>query len=176
MNDALFHAGTHSGSQFEWEDTPNRLHFYIVDAHHDANGILSYTVGVRSLDGRGATATRRRAGGRFGACRSLCIHAEEHGRSGIGRLRICQLRYLSLVGQRRGTGLVGGVANALAAVKSGGSQEIAVPLVRAGSAVAKASDDIESSFGKRPGQVGYSQVFGEIETQLFTAGSGRFGS
>lgn len=28
LNDALFHAGLRSGSQFEWEDTPNRLHFY----------------------------------------------------------------------------------------------------------------------------------------------------
>jgi M6 family metalloprotease-like protein len=53
LNDALFHAGTNSGSQYEWEDTPNRLHFYIVDIHRDSRGILSYTVGVRSLDGAG---------------------------------------------------------------------------------------------------------------------------
>ncbi len=53
LNDALFHAGLNSGSQFEWEDTPNRLHFYVVDIHKDARGILSYTVGVRSLDGSG---------------------------------------------------------------------------------------------------------------------------
>ena len=31
LNDALFHAGLNSGSQYEWEDTPNRLHFYVVD-------------------------------------------------------------------------------------------------------------------------------------------------
>jgi M6 family metalloprotease-like protein len=53
LNDALFHAGTNSGSQFEWEDTANRLHFYVVDLQRDASGILSYTVGVRSLDGSG---------------------------------------------------------------------------------------------------------------------------
>ena len=53
LNDALFHAGLNSGSQFEWEDAPNRLHFYIVDVHHDAQGFLSYTVAVRSLDGAG---------------------------------------------------------------------------------------------------------------------------
>ena len=53
LNDALFHAGLGSGSQFEWEDTPNRLHFYVVDIHIDEQGILSYTLAVRSLDGSG---------------------------------------------------------------------------------------------------------------------------
>lgn len=53
LNDALFHAGTNSGSRYEWEDAPNRLHFYIVDLHKDAQGILSYRVAVRSLDGAG---------------------------------------------------------------------------------------------------------------------------
>jgi M6 family metalloprotease-like protein len=53
LNDALFHAGLNSGSQFEWEDPVNRLHFYVIDLHKDARGILSYTVGVRSLDAAG---------------------------------------------------------------------------------------------------------------------------
>jgi M6 family metalloprotease-like protein len=53
LNDALFHAGAHSGSKAEWEDTANRLHFYILDMRKDARGILTYTVGVRSLDGAG---------------------------------------------------------------------------------------------------------------------------
>ncbi len=53
LNDALFHAGLNSGSRFEWEDAPNRLHFYIVDVHKDAQGVLSYTVAVRSLEGSG---------------------------------------------------------------------------------------------------------------------------
>ena len=53
LNDALFHAGLNSGSQFEWEDTPNRLHFYVIDVQKDAKEILSYTLGVRSLDGAG---------------------------------------------------------------------------------------------------------------------------
>jgi hypothetical protein len=51
LNDALFHAGLNSGSQFEWEDTANRLHFYIIDAIRNENGIISYKIGVRSLDG-----------------------------------------------------------------------------------------------------------------------------
>jgi len=57
LNDALFHAGTNSGSQYEWEDTPNRLHFYVIDVHKDRRGVLSYQVGIRSLDG---SATQKR--------------------------------------------------------------------------------------------------------------------
>ncbi len=50
LNDALFHAGLNSGSEFEYVDKPNRLHFYIIDIHRNGEGVLSYTVGVRSLD------------------------------------------------------------------------------------------------------------------------------
>ncbi|MGB2906348.1 MAG: hypothetical protein WBB73_04565 [Candidatus Aminicenantaceae bacterium] len=53
LNDALFHAGHNSGSLFEWEDTPNRLHFYVIDTRKDEQGVLSYTLAVRSLDGSG---------------------------------------------------------------------------------------------------------------------------
>ena len=53
LNDALFHAGVESGSQFEWEDTPNRLHFYIVNMQRDGRGVRSYDVAVRNLDGAG---------------------------------------------------------------------------------------------------------------------------
>lgn len=53
LNDALFKAGLRSGSQFEWTDEPNRLHFYVVDVHRGEAGILSYTLAVRSIDGAG---------------------------------------------------------------------------------------------------------------------------
>ena len=53
LNDALFHAGLGSGSLCEWEDTPNRLHFYVIDRRMDQDGILIYTLAVRSLDGSG---------------------------------------------------------------------------------------------------------------------------
>ena len=55
-NDGSFNAGLNSGSSYEYEDAPNRLHFYILDKHTDAQGILHYTVGVRSLDGAGPQA------------------------------------------------------------------------------------------------------------------------
>jgi M6 family metalloprotease-like protein len=53
LNDALFHAGLNSGSAYEWEDSANRLHFYVVDVEKDGQGVLSYTIGVKSLDGAG---------------------------------------------------------------------------------------------------------------------------
>jgi hypothetical protein len=53
LSDALFHAGTDSGSEYEFVDQANRLHFYVLDVHRDWRGVLSYTVAVRSLDGAG---------------------------------------------------------------------------------------------------------------------------
>jgi hypothetical protein len=53
LADALFHAGTDSGSEFEWVDEPNRLHFYVLDVDRDRRGVLTYTVAIRSLDGSG---------------------------------------------------------------------------------------------------------------------------
>jgi M6 family metalloprotease-like protein len=52
LSDALFHAGAESGSEFEFEDAANRLHFYVLDLER-RGGELSYTVAVRSLDGSG---------------------------------------------------------------------------------------------------------------------------
>ncbi len=49
LNDALFHAGTGSGSLSEWEDAANNLHFYIIDIDKNENGIISYRLGVRSV-------------------------------------------------------------------------------------------------------------------------------
>ncbi|OLT11368.1 peptidase M6 [Actinomadura sp. CNU-125] len=53
LSDALFHAGTDSGSEYEYVDEANRLHFYVLDLERDDDGVLSYTVGIRSLDGPG---------------------------------------------------------------------------------------------------------------------------
>ena len=53
LSDALFHAGTDSGSEYEYADPANRLHFYVLDVRRDRGGVLSYTVAVRSLDGAG---------------------------------------------------------------------------------------------------------------------------
>ncbi|MGH3242217.1 MAG: M6 family metalloprotease domain-containing protein [Spirillospora sp.] len=53
LSDALFHAGTNSGSEYEYVDKANRLHFYVLNLQRDRSGVLSYTVAIRSLDGAG---------------------------------------------------------------------------------------------------------------------------
>ncbi|MCT2587859.1 M6 family metalloprotease domain-containing protein [Actinophytocola gossypii] len=53
LSDALFHAGADSGSEYEYVDEANRLHFYVLNLRRNAHGELSYTVAVRSLDGPG---------------------------------------------------------------------------------------------------------------------------
>ncbi|WP_020608204.1 M6 family metalloprotease domain-containing protein [Actinokineospora enzanensis] len=53
LSDALFHAGTNSGSEYEYVDQANRLHFYVLDIKRDNKGVLSYKVAISSLDGAG---------------------------------------------------------------------------------------------------------------------------
>lgn len=53
LSDALLHAGTRSGSEYEYIDKPNSLHFYVTDLERDAESVLSYTVSIKSLDGDG---------------------------------------------------------------------------------------------------------------------------
>jgi M6 family metalloprotease-like protein len=53
LQDAAFNAGLAEGTEFEWVDPDNRLHFYIVDLRYDEDGVRHYTVAVRSLDGSG---------------------------------------------------------------------------------------------------------------------------
>lgn len=55
--DALFHAGTNSGSEFEHEDVANGLHFYVLE-NKRVNGVLRYTVGVSAV-GSNATSTTK---------------------------------------------------------------------------------------------------------------------
>jgi hypothetical protein len=55
LADALFHAGTRSGSEYEYVDEANGLHFYVISPSRDADGVLSYTVGVRSLNAASKT-------------------------------------------------------------------------------------------------------------------------
>lgn len=53
LSDALYHAGTNSGSEYEYVDEANRLHFYVLNLKRDRRGVLSYTVAISSLDGAG---------------------------------------------------------------------------------------------------------------------------
>jgi hypothetical protein len=72
LNDATFHAGTRSGSEYEYVDTFNDLHFYVLSTRRGTDGVLRYRVAVRRADNgdpfaRGAalgtaTKTPQRAG------------------------------------------------------------------------------------------------------------------
>ena len=53
LADSLFHAGTNSGSQYEWEDTRNGLHFYVLARNVDEDGVMHYTVAVQNINGNG---------------------------------------------------------------------------------------------------------------------------
>jgi M6 family metalloprotease-like protein len=53
LNDALFHAGTNSGSSYEYVDGPNNLRFYVIDKYTDGRGILHYKVGIQNPTGAG---------------------------------------------------------------------------------------------------------------------------
>lgn len=49
LADALFHAGTRSGSQYEHIDEANGVHLYVINRRRDDLGILHYTLGARAL-------------------------------------------------------------------------------------------------------------------------------
>lgn len=137
LNDATFHAGLNSGSQYEWVDLPNRLHFYVVDVHRPANGLLSYTLAARSLDGAGphergvaltAPAAPPAADGRAEfilkntgkrAATAAALHPDD-----ATRFLDADVYRLSVTVQ--GAGWAAQIQNALAAVPFGGQQAVPV--------------------------------------------------
>lgn len=79
LSDALFHAGADSGSQYEYVDRANRLHFYVLGLKRDRSGVLSYTIAVKSLDGagpqrRGVALHRGRAKADAARSRAVCTY------------------------------------------------------------------------------------------------------
>jgi M6 family metalloprotease-like protein len=143
LNDALFHAGLDSGSQFEWTDEPNRLHFYVVDVQKDPRGVLSYTLAVRSLDGAGphqrGVALTAPADGTLGGAtgtatftvtntgRTAAVPADTHPTDAT-TYTDGDLYRLSV--SVEGAGWQAALRNALAAVKSGASHPVQVFLAR----------------------------------------------
>jgi M6 family metalloprotease-like protein len=134
LNDALFHAGPDSGSLCEWEDAPNRLHFYVVDLRRDRDGLLVYKLAARSLDGAGAQARgvavkapagrpAVKAGGAPAALSftvantgAAAVDAGPHFGSDVFRLSVSV----------EGRGWSVRLLNALAAVKAGETQPVTV--------------------------------------------------
>ncbi len=52
LADATFHAGTSSGSFYEWTDTRNNLRFFILN-RSEVSGIVHYQIAVQNLAGNG---------------------------------------------------------------------------------------------------------------------------
>jgi M6 family metalloprotease-like protein len=129
LNDALFHAGLNSGSRYEWEDTPNRLHFYVVDVRQDSNGIRTYTLAVRSLDGagpqaRGAALAAPAQARAASAGSNIEFTLTNTGAPGEGAAAEADVYRLQV--SVEGDGWSASLLNALAAVKAGQSQKVVV--------------------------------------------------
>ena len=107
LNDAAFNAGTSSGSEYEYKDDFNRLHFYVVAKQRDASCALLYDIGVRHYDGAGpftrAVALRESDEDATPAWlpRDLHLPADEHGPGWHGRVRLGPLPSRRRVEQRR---------------------------------------------------------------------------
>jgi M6 family metalloprotease-like protein len=138
LNDALFHAGLDSGSEYEFIDEANRLHFYVIDLHTDSAGILSYSLGVRSLDGggpgerqRSAVAPPARAIDRDGAAITFRLSNDAPTGPGSGFHPQDVSRHLGseiyrLGATMDGAGWTARLANALVAVAPGATRQITV--------------------------------------------------
>jgi M6 family metalloprotease-like protein len=159
LNDALFHAGLGSGSFFEWEDAPNRLHFYIVDLRKDKDGILVYTLAVRSLDGAGPRP--RGAAIAPPAKRSVPIVEEENtpvsfaltnsgGAAGADAAAHFGADVFRLSVSVEGQGWTAGLQNALAAVRAGASKPVTVFISRAAGASKSATVTLRATSESDP--------------------------
>jgi hypothetical protein len=143
LNDATFHAGIDSGSQYEYVDEPNRLHFYVIDNFRQ-RGIRSYQIGVRSLDGSGPQARGVKLGvGKVGNphngwvnCTFSLNNTGEGVSQNLGAHPENVDRYLEndiyrLAASVTGNGWSGQLYNALATAKFGSSAGVRVYVERA---------------------------------------------
>lgn len=142
LNDATYHAGIGSGSQYEYVDEPNRLHFYVID-NFGQRGIRSYQIGVRSLDGSGPQVRGVKLGvGKVGNphsgwvdCSFTLRNTGEGVSPNLGNHPEKVDRYLDgdiyrLSATVSGTGWSGQLYNALATAKFGGTTEVRVYVER----------------------------------------------
>ena len=132
LNDATFHAGTRSGSEFEYVDTFNSLHFYVLDSSRDADGVLTYDLGVRRTTGdpfdRGlALGQATKQGQRPGFLATCSFPLTNTGEAGEGIFDSDVYR----VGATSSSGdWTVTVPNALAAVRAGETAQVPVHVLR----------------------------------------------
>ncbi|CAM5304959.1 Peptidase M6 OS=Streptomyces antimycoticus OX=68175 GN=SANT12839_087350 PE=4 SV=1 [Streptomyces antimycoticus] len=136
LSDALFHAGADSGSQCEYIDRANRLHFYVLDLKRDRSGVLSYTIAVKSLDGagprrRGLALHRGEAKGDAARSRAVCTFGLDNtggatgNRAGSAATSVDSDVY-RLSARAVGRGWSAWLPNRLATAKAGGSVDVEV--------------------------------------------------
>ena len=128
LSDALYHAGTNSGSEYEYVDQANRLHFYVLNLRRDRKGVLSYTVAVGSLDGAGPqrrgvrvdSGPARPTGAGWTKCTMTLTNT---GRGGDGRHGSDVFRLKAAVS---GDGWTTSLPNELATAQAGGRTKVEV--------------------------------------------------
>jgi hypothetical protein len=164
LNDALFHAGLDSGSLCEWEDAPNRLHFYVVDLRRDKDGILVYKLAVRSLDGsggqpRGAALTapaKAKVKGPDEAVTFTLTNTGGPGAAGAGSHFDADVYRLSV--SIEGKGWTARLLNGLAAVKSGASHSFPVYVSREAGAARSATLTLRTASESDPSKTSTATV------------------
>jgi hypothetical protein len=133
LNDATFHAGTNSGSKYEYVDTFNSLHFYVLAKHTDENGVISYDLGVRRTTGAGpftrgvAVGNATKTPQRQGFIADCTFPVTNTGQAGTG-IFDSDIYRLSAESLSDDWDVV--LPNALAAVKAGQTVQIPVHVVR----------------------------------------------
>ena len=132
LNDATFHAGTRSGSEFEYVDTFNSLHFYVLDSYRDADGVLTYDLGVRRTTGDpfdrglalGRATTQGQRPGFLATCSFPLTNTGEAG-TGLFDSDVYRVSAASSSGDWDVT-----LPNALAAVPAGETAQVPVHVLR----------------------------------------------
>jgi len=133
LNDATFHAGTNSGSKYEYVDTFNSLHFYVLAKHTDENGVISYDLGVRRTTGAGpfargvAVGAPTKTAQRQGFIADCTFPVTNTGQAGTGMFDSDIYR---LTAETLDDDWDVVLPNALAAIKAGQTAQIPVHVVR----------------------------------------------
>jgi len=133
LNDSTFHAGTNSGSEYEYVDTFNQLHFYVLASHRNAGGVLYYDVAVRRTTGAGpftrgtALGNPTKKGQRQGFLATCTYPLTNTGQAGTGVFDsdVYRLSATSSSADWKVT-----LPNALAAAKAGQTVQVPVHVLR----------------------------------------------
>ena len=133
LNDASFHAGTRSGSAYEYVDTFNDLHFYVLSTRRGGDDVLRYRVAVRRT-GEGDPFARgvglgspSKQGQRPGFLATCSFPLTNTGQAGTGMFDSDVYRVSAASSE---DGWQVSLPNALAAAKAGATVQVPVHVLR----------------------------------------------